>query len=612
MKGFLRILSYIKRYYGYAIGNLLFNILTILFSLVSLTMLIPVLGLLFKTDIVNTKVPPAPKFSLSADYVIEAFQHWFIPIVLEDRKEALIAICILVPIIFFLKNLFRYLALFCLAPIRNGVVKDIRKNLYRTILGLHLGYFSDERRGDILTRMTSDVQEIEHNIINTVEVLFKEPLTIIFFLGSLFYISPSLTIFVLVMIVVAGVVVGSIGKTLKRTSTKGQEKLAELISIIDESLGGVRIIKAFTAEKHQDTKFYHHNIAYAGIMTKLLRRTGLSSPLTEFLAIGIISIVLWYGGSLVLEGNGPEQIQPEVFITFMVIFSQMIAPAKAFSAAFYNIQRGMASADRVFALLDTENTIKEAPNAKSINQFKESIEFKNVSFSYKNYDDKRILDDVNLTIKKGKMIALVGPSGAGKSTMADLIPRFYDIEEGVILIDGVDIREYKIKELRMLLGMVSQEAILFNDSVFNNISFGLENASKEDVIAAAKVANAHDFIMKLENGYNTMLGERGNKLSGGQKQRITIARAILVDPPILILDEATSALDTESEKLVQEAIYKLMQNRTSLVIAHRLSTIQFADEILVIQDGKITERGNHIGLMAKNGSYRKLVDLQAF
>ena len=502
------------------------------------------------------------------------------------------------------------MALFALAPIRNGVVRDIREQLYRKILVLPVSYFSEERKGDILSRMTADVQEIEHCIMSTLEVTFKEPLTIAFYLGFMFFISPQLTVFVLVMLVVTALVVGSIGRSLKRKSTRGQAKLGELISIIEESLTGLRIIKAFNAEESQENKFVKENTVYLHIMTRIQRRRDLSSPLSEFLGIAIIVVVLWFGGSLVLD---PESgMEAAVFIGFMVIFSQLIPPAKSFSSAFYNIQKGLASADRINKILDAEIKIIEKKDARKIKEFSQSIEFKDVSFAYFNFDDKKVLDKINVTIKKGKMVALVGQSGAGKTTLVDLLPRFYDPIEGGILIDGVNIKDYKLGDLRKLLGVVTQESILFNDSVYNNISIGVENASKEEIINAAKIANAHDFITQLEYGYDTLIGDRGDKLSGGEKQRLTIARAILNDPPILILDEATSSLDTQSEKLVQDAIYKLMKNRTSIVIAHRLSTIQYADEIIVMQEGQIIEQGNHIGLMAKNGVYRKLVDLQAF
>jgi ATP-binding cassette, subfamily B, bacterial MsbA len=585
---------------------------SVIFSLVSITMLIPFLQLLFLQDIsTNDKIPDLPGFALNVEYFKGVFYHFFTKIIVEQGKiEALIFICVTVIIIFFLKNLFRYAALFFLAPVRHGIVKDIRNELFAKLLSLPLSFYSNEKKGDVLTRMTSDVSEIEYGIISMLEITFREPVTILVYLSAMIFMSPQLTLFVLLMLLATGFIVGRIGKSLKRTSAKGQTKLGELMQIIEESVSGLRIIKAFTAEDFQQERFEKENKSYLHLMTKMQRRKDLSSPLSEFLGISIVVMVLWFGGKLVL--NPEQSFAPETFVAFMVIFSQLIPPAKSFSSAYYNIQKGLASSERVYKILDTINPITEKENAKSIGHFNHSIEFRNVSFSYNNYDSKQILNDIQLTIKKGKMVAIVGQSGSGKSTLANLLPRFYDVNKGELLIDGSDIRNYKIDDLRKLFGVVSQEAILFNDTVANNISFGLKNVSKDDVIRAAKIANAHEFIIRLENGYDTVIGDRGNKLSGGEKQRLTIARAVLSDPPILILDEATSSLDTESEKLVQDAIYRLMEHRTSIVIAHRLSTIQYADEIVVMQNGSIIERGNHIGLMSKNGAYKKLVELQQF
>lgn len=575
-------------------------------------MVIPFLQLLFDKNITTqTAIPAVPAFQISVQYIIGLFNHYFIKIIVSQGKiQALFFICLLVVGVFFVKNLFRYLALFFLAPVRNGVVKDIRNELFSKLLSLPLSFYANEKKGDVLTRMTSDVQEIEYGIISVLEVVFREPVTILVYLAAMIFMSPSLTLFVLAMLLVTGFIVGRIGKSLKRTSIKSQHKLGELMQIIEESISGLRIIKAFTAEKFQTEKFEKENSRYGSLMTKMQRRKDLSSPLSEFLGISIVVAVLWFGGQLVL--NPAISLPAESFIGFMLIFSQLIPPAKSFSSAFYNIQKGLASSERVYKILDAENIITEKVNAQSIDKFQQQITFNEVSFAYNNFDSKQILKNISLTVKKGKMIAVVGQSGSGKSTLVNLLPRFYDVQQGQILIDGIDLRDYKIHDVRKLFGVVSQEAILFNDTVFNNISFGINNLSQEEVIRAAKIANAHDFIMKLENGYDTIIGDRGNKLSGGEKQRLTIARAVLSDPPVLILDEATSSLDTESEKLVQDAIYRLMENRTSIVIAHRLSTIQYADEIIVMQEGNIIERGNHISLMAKNGSYRKLVDLQAF
>ncbi|MEX2589388.1 MAG: ABC transporter ATP-binding protein [Chitinophagales bacterium] len=607
MANFLRILSQLKNYWVAALLNVLFNILAVIFSLASIVMIIPFLELLFDK---KTPLYDEPTFKLSVQFFIDYFyfgMSWFIHE--QGQTAALVFICVFVVIVFFLKNLFRYLALFFMAPIRNGIVRDLRKDMYGKILNLPVSYFSEEKKGDMISKMTSDLKEIEHSIMSTLEVTFKEPITIIAYLAAMLAMSGQLTLFVLLMILITAGIIGQIGKTLKRESTKGQQKLGVITSIIDESLSGLRIIKAFNAERYLNSKFARENEGHYNITNGILRRKELSSPLSEFLAIIIVSVVLWFGGRLVLSGDG---LEAETFIGFMVIFSQLIPPSKSFASAFYNIQRGLASSERIYEVLDSHIDIMEKENAKPISTFRDSIEFKDVCFTYNNYDDKLILQNINLNIKKGKMIALVGPSGAGKTTMINLLPRFYDVDSGSISIDGINVKHYKIGDLRNILGIVTQESFLFNDTIKNNIAFGNEQVTDDEIIEAAKVANAHDFIEKLSNGYDTVVGDRGDNLSGGQKQRITIARAILSDPPILIMDEATSSLDTESEKLVQDALYKLMQNRTSIVIAHRLSTIQYADEIVVMDDGKILERGNHIGLMAKNGLYKKLVDLQAF
>lgn len=615
MGGFLRILGYLKNYNALAILNAVFNVLSVLFSLFTLAMVIPFLSLLFQNNSDVVEVPPIPAFEVSVDYAVGVFDHYFKnSIAQRGRMATLELVCGLIIMIFFLKNLFRYLAQFVLSPIRNGIVRDLRNKIYNKTLELPLSFISKEKRGDLLTRMTSDVQEIEYGIIATLENTVVSPITIIMYLGTMLYISPQLTLFVLVMILFTALVIGRIGKSLKRASVKGQSKLGDLISIIDETLSGMKITKAFTAENFLETKFQGENQQYFKIMTAMLRRKFLSSPLTEVLAIMILVVVLWFGGKLVLAPADPAAaLKPEVFIGFMLIFSQLIPPAKSFSSAYYNIQKGLASSERIEELLSTDIEIKEQPDAKPIKDFTGKIEYQGVKFAYYNYDNKYVLDDINVSIPKGRMLALVGQSGSGKTTFADLLPRFYDVLNGQILIDGVDIRYYKIKDLRQLMGIVSQEPVLFNDSVHANIAFGIErDVSREDVMRAAKIANAHDFIERLDEGYDTSIGDRGSKLSGGERQRLTIARAVLRDPPILILDEATSSLDTESEKLVQDAIFKLMENRTTIVIAHRLSTIQYADEILVMQHGKVIERGNHISLMAKQGAYRKLVDLQAF
>jgi subfamily B ATP-binding cassette protein MsbA len=607
MKNLLRILSYVRKYSLLAALNILFNVLTVFFSLFSVVMIIPFLQMLFgKIPFVMQK----PVFAFSANYILSYFKYALsIEIAANGQLTALVKFCIGIAILFFFKNLFRFLAVYFLTPIRSGSVRDIRNDLYSKILSLPLSYYSKERKGDIIARLTDDVKEVEISIISFIEVTVREPLNIIIYLAALLMLSPQLTAFVFVMLLITGFIIGRVGKSLKKQSIEAQSVSGKLLSIADETLSGLRIIHAFGAEKFMWVQFNKINTEFFSLSNKINTRRELSSPLTEFLAMCVVCTVLYYGGTLVLHH---KNLEAETFIGFMVLFAQLIPPAKNFSSASYNIRKGLASAHRIFEVLDAEVKITEAANAQTIREFKNEIEFREVIFSYNNYDNKKILDSVNLKVEKGKMLALVGQSGAGKTTMVDLLPRFYDVNEGQICIDGIDIRQYKISDLRGLFGIVSQESILFNDTVFNNIAFGIENATHEKVIEAAIIANAHEFISKLENGYETIIGDRGGKLSGGERQRLTIARAVLKNPPILILDEATSSLDSKSEKLVQEALTKLMKGRTTIVIAHRLSTIQFADEIIVMQNGKIAERGNHIGLMAKNAIYKKLVELQAF
>ena len=521
--------------------------------------------------------------------------------------RALVFICAFVVITFFLKNLFRYLALYASAPLKNGVVRDIRNQLYRKVVNLPIAYFSEEKKGDIIAKMTSDVQEVESSIMSSVEVVFKEPFTIIFFLGTLVVWSPDLTMFVLILLPLTGLVIGRIGKSLKRASKKVQNQMGVLVSSMIETLSGLRIIKAFNGIDSSYQKFQRENQEYKDQKVRMLRKQHLASPLSEVLGTIVMVMVIYRGGSLVLGGEG---LTADLFIGYIVVFSQLIQPSKSLTSAVYMIQKGMAAVERIDTVLEAEETIQEKPNAVGLPKFEKEIEFRDVSFSYEN--GVNVLKQINLIVKRGKTIAIVGPSGAGKTTLVDLLPRFYDPTEGAVFIDGIDIQDVKAWDLRAKLGIVTQEAILFNDTVFNNIAFGLKGITKKDVITAAKVANADDFISQMENGYDTSIGEDGGKLSGGQRQRISIARAILHNPPILILDEATSALDAESEKLVQDALFKLMENRTSLVIAHRLSTIQFADEIIVIDEGQIIERGNHTGLIAHNGVYKKLYQMQAF
>ena len=605
MHYFFKIIKYLKPYYSFAVLNIFTNIISVLFSLISLTMVIPFLGILFETQ---KKIYNPQPLSFNANAIKDNFYAIISSIIDEKGKiEALLFICLLVLFTFFFRNLFRYLALYFLTPIRNGIVHDLRMDLHKKIISLPLTFFNKKRKGDLTARLTSDLVEIEWSIMSSLEMICKDPLNIIIYLITLIIISPELTIFVIILFPITGLIIGVIGRSLKKSSSQGQNKMGELLSIIDENISGLRIIKAFNAEKHINKNFEKNSAEYKSIMTRLLRKKDLSSPMSEFLSTLVMVIVMWFGGKLVLSGN--TGISAEEFIGYILIFSQIIPPVKSLTSSYYHIQKGSAAAERIYAILDAENNIPNLRDSKKIKLINNNIEIKNVSFKYENIN---ILNDINLSIKKGKMIAIVGKSGSGKSTLADLLARFYDVNDGEILIDSCNIKEISIADLRDLIGIVSQESILFNDTIYNNIGLGKVNASQEEIISAAKIANAHDFILQTKNGYQTNIGDKGNKLSGGEKQRITIARAILKNPEILILDEATSSLDAESEKLVQEALGNLMKGRTSLVIAHRISTIKLADEIIVLDAGKIIEKGNHEELINQKGHYKKLFDLQSF
>ena len=605
MKSLKKILRYIKPYKLFAFLSVLSNVFSVIFHLLSLLVLIPFLQLLFgKTEPVSEE----PEFSWTSDYVSDTINYQMIPhIEANGLMGALYYLCIAVAVLFFAKNLFRYLAKFFLAYIRSGVVRDIRSDIYAKILVLPLSFYSEEKKGDIISRITGDVQEVEWSIMNSLEMLFRDPISIILSLVFMVSISPELTIFSFILLPISGLIIGRIGKSLKRTSAKLQIRMGELLSNVEETLTGLRIIKAFNAEKEANNRFGGQNEIYRNTMLSMFRKRDLASPMSEFLGSLVMVTLLWFGGSMVVDPA--MNFDGEDFIAYITMFSQLLNPAKSLSTAYYNIQKGAASTERIDAVLEADNKIFDKENAHSKNTFEKELKYENLSFAY---GKEEVLSSINLSVLKGKMVALVGPSGGGKSTMADLLPRFYDAKLGRITIDGEDIRDIKLKDLRGLMGIVSQQSILFNDSVFNNIALGVENPSMEKVVEAAKIANAHEFIEKLPEGYHTNIGDGGGKLSGGQKQRLSIARAVLKNPPIMILDEATSALDTESEKLVQEALFKLMENRTSIVIAHRLSTIQNADLIVVIQDGRIVEQGNHDELINKFGVYKKLTDLQAF
>ena len=605
MKKFYRILSYIKPYYGYYGLNILFNIIAIVFSLFSFALLIPFLNLLFgMDDLVLVK----PEFAFNADALLGYLNYQISQVIVSSGKvQALVYICAILIIAFLFRNVGRFFAMYYMASVRVGAIKGIRNDIYQKLLTLPLSFYTKHKKGDIIARVTTDIQEVEHSIMNYLEMLVRDPITIIAYFAFMVSMSPRLTLFVVIILPVTGFVIGKIGKSLRKQSKIGMTKFAGLLSTIEETISGLRIIKAFNAIDYSNDKFKQANSDYTSVLVRIYRKHDLSSPLSEFMSSIVIVVVLWFGGQMVLSDS--PTIQAADFITYIVIFSQIIPPIKTFSQGFYSIQKGIASAERIFEVLDAKEVIEEKPDALSVNSFEKNIEYKNVSFKYEN---TIILKDINLKIEKGKVIALVGESGGGKSTMADLLPRFYDVDEGELLVDGKNIVDLKINETRALMGIVSQESILFNDSIFNNIAFGKTDISENDVIEAAKVANAHEFILQTENGYQTNIGDRGMKLSGGQRQRLSIARAVLANPPILILDEATSSLDTESEKLVQNALFNIMKDRTTVVIAHRLSTIQHADEIVVLKKGEIVERGSHKQLVELNGVYNRLQQLQTF
>ena len=616
MKSLLRILAYAKQYKLYAFLNVVCNMFSSIFSLFSIAMIMPFLDLIFLQNVNDYKAFLAkgePEFEMSASFAIDYFNFFLSSSILSSESgkvDALIFLCLIIGVMFFFKNLFRYLALFFIAPLRSGIMLQLRNTLYAKIVLLPLSYFSEEKKGDILTKMGGDVQEIQWTVIQSLEMIFREPFNIILFLGAMVYMSPQLAVFVFVFLPISGIIVGRIGRSLKRVSGDQQHKMGVMLSLVEETLTGLRIIKAFNAEKRMNETFKKVNNSYNDLLIMMFKRRDLASPLSEVLGVFIMIVILWFGGTMVLNDvDSADALKASSFIAFIVLFSQIISPAKAITTAYYNIQKGAASEERIQQILEAERTITDTANSSVMEDFDSALEFKNVTFKYEEVD---VLKDISFSLFKGKTVALVGASGSGKSTIADLAPRFYDPYKGEISIEGQDIKSVTLQSLRQQMGIVTQDSVLFNDTILNNIGFGNPTAKKEQIIEAAKVANAHEFIAQMENGYETNIGDGGNKLSGGQKQRLSIARAILKNPPILILDEATSALDTESEKLVQDALNKLMKNRTSLVIAHRLSTIQNADEILVMDKGEIVERGSHTELITQNGVYKKLSDLQTF
>lgn len=605
MEYFKKILRFAKPYSKYGYLNIFFNILYALFSALSFAALIPMLDVLFKPENRVTIEPVYTGFSDIKDYLQAYINFRVTEYSGDDEMKGLILVIGLVLVLFLLKNFFNYLAMYFITFLRNGVLKDIRNKMYSKIVELPISFYSEKRKGDVIARITSDVLEIQHSFLSILELIVREPLTILFTILIMFGISTKLTLFVFIFIPIAGAIISRIGKSLKKKSDRVQREQGEFLSIVEETLGGLRVIKAFNSESYFYRLFDKSTTRFFRFSNTLLNRQNLASPTGEFLGILVIGVLLWFGGKMVLV---EKTLDPSSFIAYMGLAYNILTPAKAISKAAYGVKKGNAAAERVLEILETENPISDKPNAVEISNFEEGIELQNVSFKY---EDEYVLKNFNLKVPKGHTVALVGQSGSGKSTIANLVTRFYDVNEGEISLDDQNIKDITKKSLRSLLGLVTQDSILFNDSVAKNISLGKENAKEAEIMEAAKIANAHDFIMELPNGYNTNIGDSGNKLSGGQKQRLSIARAVLKNPPIMILDEATSALDTESERLVQDALEKMMQNRTSIVIAHRLSTIQNANTIVVLQKGEIVEQGTHQQLMEKEGVYKKLVAMQS-
>ena len=594
-----------------AIATILFNLLFVIFNLLSLVLFVPFLQIIFpSSDQVTTVTEPVFNGNGSVayiEYIKDYYNYFMSSMAADDPKYALLFVCITVVIAFFLKSLFRYLAIYHQSQLRMAVVRDYRDQLFRKSMQLPVSFFTEERKGDLMSRMNGDVNEIEVSVVAVLELIFRDPISVFITVSVLIYWSPALTLFSFILLPLSALIIMQIGKSLKRTASKGQKQLGVLFSFLDEYLGGVRIVKAFNASGDAISKFANINKHHQRLITRAFRKRDLSPPLNEFLGALVMVAIVWYGGSMILDGDAATGFTGKEFIGFIIVFSQLLVPVQSIAKNSANLSKAKASQERIEEILEADEKIHNPSQPLKLNPLKKSVTFQHVSFAYKT---EKVLKNINFEIPKGKTVALVGESGSGKSTIADLLPRFYDVTEGQVLFDDANIKEFSLEDLREQIGIVNQESILFNDSVFNNIAFGINTTSKEEVVQAAKIANAHGFIEALENGYETNIGERGNKLSGGQKQRVSIARAVLKNPPIMIFDEATSALDTESEKQVQDALDNLMKNRTSLVIAHRLSTIKNADVILVLSNGEIMEKGTHDELFAKKGLYHKLSTMQ--